>query len=1311
MMREWLTRFREAIVPNSVIVMMGGAVSVSPVFGQDESIFPEIARLNFQTYGDPKMVALGDEVALSRSNRGAGSTTVARYGAELALLAESVDLAAKHQEFVSFAGLKDLLKVVMHGQSLLKAGKKLKSDLKTQRIELESKNSDPVFLKRHDQAVEGLLNNHGMLAAILSRLEEDFQAADEDGKRENLNLLVEWFTTHPVEPQSRLSVSDDPQIQPVRKPMFRSIDRAELDLSPEGIPLPKKSKGLKDLPPPSGEPTAADLAVTLEAGRSIEVVALAASLDNSAVKIFNWVYRNIEFDAYVGSRRGSTETLRLRAGNDMDQASLLIDLLRAAGIPCRYARGMTEMTPEAVTNWLGTQSAVSAGSLLTTAGMEGITINNGPDVASVRCRRVWVEAYVPYSDYRGAGAGGGENLWVPLDPAFKKYENTFGRDLGTESGVDVDTLLSDYWSSDTPATVLEVFEAAIQPVLAGSDPPVSLAENALSRKIAAPELPWLPASLPNRLISLDDRFSEIAPVDRYKVRFYISGEGATLDHTVFLPEIAGKQVTLSYRGATAPDQALIAGNGGLDGISQPWLVKVLPELKVDGCVVATGTGAVTLGVRQSSQFFFTSPGVGATPEGISNVVVAGAYQGLAIGTGRILVESENRNLACPEDNAGEFQHKLGMRYLELNDQADRRSAASFQAVLWKGVSNAILGQQLTVLYSGNTPLTFSHSGLFVDADRAGATPFSAFGNDIFYRYGRIRGAQSSQNENLVFERYLGDDAVSTIRILRYAAEQGIPIYDIDSFNAASLIPQLTHPASTTNGIISQINSGRRVTVPRDPITFFEWSGTGYIHLETVNGTGGYIIAGGLSGGATAKKKKKPDCDAVLATEIDPPMPPGGFTNCDEGVVTITALIQTYNEKECEIVGTRVEEKKFSPSTLAPGIYPFKFGSAGPCGCGIETVNIKIKENDVSYKDSQGRPSIGGILEISEIGSEVVTAKSGKADTSWSAGNGITPTNATGAIVPFDVNIPNNVSGLPSALLPIPAVTYMIFVPDSGFIKPTNLVESCGSETIVTPFPNNTFELAFDITEIVKEKAGRRGTEANRSEKLGALKDIIDTATSLKEMSDTIGDLAEALGSPVSPPEFNISGKIFVKDQIKEVANSNRVEWTGTLGVAGEIGVSGDIPVGSTVAFGIPPQLANATIIVPVKAAFGVELSGDLTYRRPNSWPGVSVPKAEFTVGASVGIGVHASLVAGFAHLRATGTVSTQAKMPIVPNISGRNLKLQGTLEYEVKPLTLQYEVGAVWGLWTTSDTWDVFGPIQGPPGGAKPFTVLDLTPN
>lgn len=85
---------------------------------------------------------------------------------------------------------------------------------------------------------------------------------------------------------------------------------------------------------------AADLAPTPDANSADPfIVQKAQELGHDPVRIFQFVRDEIGFESYRGSLRGARGTLWSKAGNALDQASLLIALLRASGIPARYVRG------------------------------------------------------------------------------------------------------------------------------------------------------------------------------------------------------------------------------------------------------------------------------------------------------------------------------------------------------------------------------------------------------------------------------------------------------------------------------------------------------------------------------------------------------------------------------------------------------------------------------------------------------------------------------------------------------------------------------------------------------------------------------------------------------------------------------------------------------------------------------------------------------------------------------------------------------------------------------------------------------------
>ena len=89
-----------------------------------------------------------------------------------------------------------------------------------------------------------------------------------------------------------------------------------------------------------GQSSDPNLAATPDANKDDPfIIQKAQELGNNPVSTFNFVRDEIGYESYKGSLRGARGTLWSKAGNALDQASLLIALLRASNIPARYVRG------------------------------------------------------------------------------------------------------------------------------------------------------------------------------------------------------------------------------------------------------------------------------------------------------------------------------------------------------------------------------------------------------------------------------------------------------------------------------------------------------------------------------------------------------------------------------------------------------------------------------------------------------------------------------------------------------------------------------------------------------------------------------------------------------------------------------------------------------------------------------------------------------------------------------------------------------------------------------------------------------------
>lgn len=633
----------------------------------------------------------------------------------------------------------------------------------------------------------------------------------------------------------------------VRQAPIVSADAPDDLEASDSAQLSGQSAGAPLSPSP---PTAADLMETIDVQLTPEIAAKAAALGNSPVAMYEFVRNTVGFQPYLGSRKGAAETLRQLRGNDTDQASLLLALLRVSGIPSRYVRGTVELEPARAMSWLGVDDAATAASILTTAGLDGVAVVNGPVVVAVRFTHVWVEAYVPYSNYRGVPNDSAGKIWVPLDPSFKGSTVTPGMDVLTPMGLDIDAYLADYISTFHTPSPLEKLEQDVQAYLDANDPGKTVGDIERTTEIGSQNLGILPGSLPYRVSSVSAQLAELEDTKRYKVRFHLyDGSTTFIDYTANLAAIIGKRVTIQYVGATPTDQATIDSFGGIYE-TPPNLVDVKPILKLDNVPVATSVNSIGMGLSHSSDMQFIQPvGASNVQPLVQNSIIAGNGQAIGLDTFLDVDDTLIDDQPFPPDVFLESMlHGTALDYLSRVDRGHEQAGRLMGVVTTEDVSEAIVANSIAVSFSFGTPVTFEWTGLTVDADRRIIGPFAANGDASKARpYMILTGMDASTMENRVFEDRFAQRAISTIKILELASDAAIPICTVTTTIGGNC-PGTTQPAFVQNAVNAAAAAGHIVTIPKHPITVGMWSGTGYIDMEPGTGAAGYIISGGISGG-------------------------------------------------------------------------------------------------------------------------------------------------------------------------------------------------------------------------------------------------------------------------------------------------------------------------------------------------------------------------------------------------------------------------------------------------------------------------------
>ena len=259
--------------------------------------------------------------------------------------------------------------------------------------------------------------------------------------------------------------------------------------------------------------TSADLAYPL---------ASKASALNSPVEIYEYVRNNTDYALYHGARSGSINTFLSGRANDVDQAATLIAMLRAKGYPARYAVGTVRIPSAQVMNLLGVENADLAYSLLRDQGIQGVVLS--ADKSTIDMEHAWVEALVPYGNYRGAGPSSINCIatpascnWVSLDPSFKQHQSrTSGLDPYSALSFDYTSYYNALKNNDVSRRdkdPLEIYENQILTWLQTNAPGKTLEDIPDFLNIISEQDGLLPASLPFVTVGTVRRYNSAADHD------------------------------------------------------------------------------------------------------------------------------------------------------------------------------------------------------------------------------------------------------------------------------------------------------------------------------------------------------------------------------------------------------------------------------------------------------------------------------------------------------------------------------------------------------------------------------------------------------------------------------------------------------------------------------------------------------------------------------------------------------------------------------------------------------------------------------
>ncbi|NOS73214.1 MAG: hypothetical protein HOP36_01470 [Methyloglobulus sp.] len=447
---------------------------------------------------------------------------------------------------------------------------------------------------------------------------------------------------------------------------------------------------------------------------------LATALENDPRRIYQFVRNHFTYVPYYGALKGPLLTLKERSGNDFDQAAVLVELLRAAGITANFQYGSMSIPVSAtdgqdMAHWLGTEANASLiGTIIATGGIPAINFTS-----SINLDRVWVVANINGVD-------------VALDPAFKPGTQQTGINLSAAMNYNKTALLTaaggllgtnSIQNLDATGLNSELNTLTTQLVghLKQQYPNASVRDITGGLSIVPDESASLPATLPFPGTATQPLWTAIPSGYIHTVRL----QHGAIDTTLNIPQIAGKKLSLNYVGDNTvidppPVGATDFGNvsPGQDSSSRTWTPSNPNTVVIQVTSTITGVNA--------SAFSFVSGG------GVQNIPANN-------GSAQVQVKLTGLNQTPGRKNA-----TLNFNYSYLGSSIGSQTVQLTGAVVTTPTAQLYLDD--TLLLSEGTPsgnltdliLTIDHpfSGGFADQvatfplKRTGAYVLaSAFGGD------------------------------------------------------------------------------------------------------------------------------------------------------------------------------------------------------------------------------------------------------------------------------------------------------------------------------------------------------------------------------------------------------------------------------------------------------------------------------------------------------------------------------------------------------------------------------------------------------
>ncbi len=649
---------------------------------------------------------------------------------------------------------------------------------------------------------------------------------------------------------------------------------------------------------------------TSETQLSPEIKEIAKTFESPA-DAYEYVYNNISFEPYSNSRRGAAGAFDLKRGNDYDQASLLIGILREMGYPARYSDADIILTSDQLRSLMAVDT-FDIGQRIIASNGKNAGIMTAPDGSKLlRMEEVFVQVYVPASETGETDEALKDlGVWVSLDPSIKSstlvYEEVTP---ASEETVDIVSERDSYAGTDlgeildsiephVAALTEKTGDSTLSDLFSG---PVSVSSEpayAYGRTTDQKEFNRLPASLSYALASDNIKnFNEI-PINKCDtVEFAVSNSISGKNMGKYkISDVYNKRMTLRFEGN-------MGGKSNIFDMDRNSIYRntFLPALYVDGEVAAQYTlsdhsDEVGEFIELEDEYYFFHNGAWRlgenctlttriTTNGMSNTwtdeLNIGSTYAMVFDIGGISENQFNASLKAAAENNGldisdpsapkpaaeapdpksyYDEDKIGAylnfagNYYFLNCDAYGSTTASMNNIELGGHTKMLMTayrtNSLEDEITGYT-LGMLPGRFLIDVSYNTGITFSRSGDtDARNDYMFNVSYMESYYEGSIWDDLLLSNGVSTVEVFNKAAEEGIGMININADNIDTELAKAELDEDEKSEIRSSVEKGYSIIVPEKRVTINKWSGTGYIIADFV-GYDHFVfkLSGGTNGGS------------------------------------------------------------------------------------------------------------------------------------------------------------------------------------------------------------------------------------------------------------------------------------------------------------------------------------------------------------------------------------------------------------------------------------------------------------------------------